>query len=196
MTTSTLREARVVMPMPLDGMRHHEAMRRQFIKAFGGYTAQVGNGGWMDPATGEIIDEPVVIYDVAIKPGENVKLYLIARDTAKALGQKAVYIRYPDGVVEIVPSDQSKEALNSPRLVQLGDVWEARDGTLVRIKHKITSADAFVVRPVVRNETGSGPDYLNEYLVNPDGTYMGGMGAHPRDLTRFVRSGPITHVRV
>lgn len=181
-TTSTLKEARIVMPLPEGGRPRHLEMRRQLVEAFGGYTACRGKGGWLDPVTNEVVNDNVIVYDVAIKPGQNVKLYLIAKQTAEALNQEAVYIRYPDGVVEIVPISQ-EEALNAPRLVQIGDVWETRGGACVQVKHKITSADAFVVRPWYSEVSSGNPD---EYLVTTSGAYMAGMGPHPRDLVRFV----------
>lgn len=101
-----LREARIVMPYNsgIVSSGAHTAMATAFCEAFGGYTCTDGVGGWMNGVVR--VDDVVKVYDVAIEADRDAswdKLFQIAMTAGRALGQEAVYIRYPDGTVSIEP---------------------------------------------------------------------------------------------
>lgn len=103
-----LKEARIVMPdFPLDGHpdpKAHSVLKAALVNTFGGYTASHGTGGWMAP-DGRLMMDSVAIYDVAINAERGTDLAQLAQIAAtagRALKQQAVYVRYPDGDVEIM----------------------------------------------------------------------------------------------
>lgn len=104
---STMREARIVMPIAGNGVdaraadTAHDELRSQLCDAFGGFTQTYGVGGWVDDW--KTVTEPVAVYDVAMVniDRNRIKLGNIALAAGEALGQKAVYIRYADGDVRI-----------------------------------------------------------------------------------------------
>lgn len=98
-----MKEARIILPVVDGGLDVHQRLMTAIAKAFGGYTVAIGVGGWISPE-GESIEDDVVIFDIACDENEDWtfdKLFQIAVEHANLLSQDAVYIRYPDGFVEI-----------------------------------------------------------------------------------------------
>lgn len=66
------------------------ALERRLVDAFGGYTLySFGVGVWKNP-TGEIIQEPVYVYDVVIGASENDSLSAILDEYKQEAEQEAV----------------------------------------------------------------------------------------------------------
>lgn len=99
------REGRLILPVPADGSLNavNRELRRELAQRFGGYTMTTGQGGWVSP-TGELVEEPVAIYDVAIRDGavERDDLWQLAHVYRGKAKQEAVYLRFPDGRVFLV----------------------------------------------------------------------------------------------
>lgn len=102
-----LKEARIVMPFnrKLTAQTNnavHSQLRAKLVGAFGGYTLTTGSGGWLD--AGQVYQDDVCVYDVAINTNVDamIELRSIATQAGHALGQEAVYTRWPDGRVEII----------------------------------------------------------------------------------------------
>lgn len=85
-------------------------IRKELAKLFGGYTETTGFGGWYDEARGVLVEEPNVIFDVAIilRPGygfyekhtENAQAIV---DLAKRiLQQDCVLVQFTQGSSAIV----------------------------------------------------------------------------------------------
>jgi hypothetical protein len=101
-----LKEARIVMPHgdKASSITAHNTLRQRLAEAFGGFTCYRGEGGWVD-RNGCLIRDDVTIYDIAIDDDRDAPYELIARfaiEAGKALDQEAVYVRYPNGEVEII----------------------------------------------------------------------------------------------
>lgn len=105
-----MKEARIVMPVaPLMNSASaaaHAALRKSLAYTFGGYTSTEGLGAWVN--NGSVVQDEVVIYDIACDEHKDAtydKLFTLAVEAGWALNQEAVYIRYPDGTVEIASVD-------------------------------------------------------------------------------------------
>lgn len=107
-----MKEARIILPLegnstdgnrPPAGAAVHRLVRTRLAKRFGGYTRTTGFGGWVD-SEGQIVEENVAIYDVAINQTaeDNADLRAIAVAAACNLLQDAVYFRPTSGLVEII----------------------------------------------------------------------------------------------
>ena len=107
-----MKEARIILPLvgkSADGVRPpsaaavHRLLRTRLAKRFGGYTRTTGYGGWVD-GEGQIVEENVAVYDVAINPTaeDNADLRDIAVAAARNLLQDAVYFRQTSGLLEII----------------------------------------------------------------------------------------------
>jgi hypothetical protein len=99
-----MKEARIVMPenTGINESVVHTALTQELLEAFGGFTSHRGQGAWLD--NGKTVWDDVVIYDIACDENRDYtydKLFEIAQRAGRALDQQAVYIRYPDGFVEI-----------------------------------------------------------------------------------------------
>ena len=77
-----------------------EYVRHELLQAFGGYTEFRGCGAWKD-GHGEIISEPVIVFDVAYRTGRK-NLIKIAEHVKETLQQEAIYVRFNDGSVELI----------------------------------------------------------------------------------------------
>lgn len=101
-----LKEARIVMPMANDGFEQaHAELRHKLCVAFGGFTAFAGQGCWQPEGSKMPIYDTVTIYDVAIDSDRDSPydtLAQIAVEAGRALGQQSVYVRYPNGNVDII----------------------------------------------------------------------------------------------
>lgn len=104
-----MKEARITMPLVGDFMtseaseRAHRLFSKLIAKRFGGYTATKGFGGWID-AGGNLIEEAVMVYDIAATPDEaaDADLVELAKWFGRELRQEAVYVRKLTGEVVII----------------------------------------------------------------------------------------------
>lgn len=102
-----MREARIILPVADNEGRGLEIIHGYLAKAlcttFGGATVTASNGMWCGP-DGRVYDEPGKAYDVAMDATrENAsKLRRIAIRCGRLAKQLAVYVRLPDGSVEII----------------------------------------------------------------------------------------------
>jgi hypothetical protein len=83
-------------PMP----QVHLGLVRSLIAAFGGATSTDGRGYWVDEKTGELFDETVRIYTVAIERHQSRQFLKIAQHFARKADQLALYTVI-DGKAEI-----------------------------------------------------------------------------------------------
>lgn len=126
MAVRHLREARIVLPefgndgSPLCGAGGPVTrLEGMLVKLFGGYTRTEGVGAYMNGG-GHTITESVIVYDVACYPTQKGLLRTLAETFAHEAKQEAVYLRYPDGIVEFVteagqPSTSPLPTANSNR---------------------------------------------------------------------------------
>lgn len=74
-------------------------------EGFGGYTVTDGQGGWIDNQ-GHLVEEDVkivtVAYDDYSDPNADMFLLNSARQVAADLDQDCVYVKFADGIVELV----------------------------------------------------------------------------------------------
>ena len=98
-----MREARLIIPMACESSRAD--LERWLVEYFGGFTTYSGRGGWRAP-DGTVQTERIRIYDIASAWGPDDLAEL--RDIISVIGlqcaQQSIYVRWPDGVVEIVPT--------------------------------------------------------------------------------------------
>jgi len=103
-----MREGMVICPR---GRKYHAVMmqaRDQLIDAFGGCTITASVGSWRG-ATGQVITEPVWQLVVAYNPFYKVSrlpMERVAQFIGREAKQQAVYVRYANGHVEIIPTGQ------------------------------------------------------------------------------------------
>lgn len=198
MTGSIAREARIVMPTnPKDPHKSgdiHRSLGRALCEAFGGYTATEGTGGWIDPDTDQMVYDQVVVYDVAM-PDEFAyfrQLREIAVRFGRLLDQKAVYVRTPEGRVEIIPLDQRPGAnvgteerqakpLGAKRLPKPGEVWATRSGGWAAVARPASVLDGgYNCVLVEQGKMAVAPGYA--FVVGIDGRHSRGGEEHPLDL--------------
>lgn len=103
-----LREAKVIVPeFDNDGnslSEVHEWVSGALNDAFGGVTVTKGDGAWRGPS-GKLYKEPVLLFLVACSPLEEDSYKELRAVVAYVLRngkQKAVYVQFPDGSVEII----------------------------------------------------------------------------------------------
>lgn len=109
-----MREGRIILPtrdnagVLID--KAHLLIKRRLATEFGGYTSTGINGGWLDPRTAVLHEEPGIAYDVAMDEDASAShtLLELARDVLPLANQEAVYVRYPNGEVEIVEAAHRK----------------------------------------------------------------------------------------
>lgn len=103
------REARIILPLhdnegvPL--MAEHRAFGMRVAKAFGGFTAMPIQGGYANDNHPDGVQiEPGAQYTIACPdtPESVEALYAIAKDLLVSCRQKEVYLRLPNGDVEII----------------------------------------------------------------------------------------------
>lgn len=200
-----LREARIVMPFAGDRLvatKVHDKLQRQFCEAFGGYTKFAGSGGWVN-SRGELLNDTNIIYDVAVDSDRDAPWELIARfaiEAGTALDQKSVYVRYPNGevdIINIVKVDEGfdrfvdvgdgRAALGTKHLPQPGESWQTRAGARVWVGRRATVIDGGWYVTVV----DPGPTHekmMFEYVVNHDGKLIPALPGHdsPRDLVKRI----------
>jgi len=95
-----IREARIVLPRVNLNRKEFEGF---LVRSFGGFTRTRGDGAWMNPKGGIVLDK-VWVYDVAATdtPDTTASLRAICRRMAKAYSQDCVYLRLPGGTVEFI----------------------------------------------------------------------------------------------
>lgn len=102
-----LREAQIVLPTVNNAgqslAKAHSDLTRSIIAKFGGVTITEGKGAWT-AEDGKLFAEPVDIYTFAAPTDNNSRQWISARAYALLgeAGQLAIFVRYPDGEVEIV----------------------------------------------------------------------------------------------
>lgn len=112
-----MREACIICPQhdsaghSLQHVKHYA--EKALCNAFGGCTTLSAKGSWVDPR-GELITEPVWQIIAAYEPNvtDDHKLASVARYIGHEGKQQAVYVRYADGNVEIIPTtlEETKHA--------------------------------------------------------------------------------------
>lgn len=194
-----LKEARIAMPYDPQGLTYryqHDELRRDLIAAFGGVTVTKGEGSWNNEAG------HVAIYDIAMEAERDAtwdKLFQIAMKAGRQLGQKAVYIRYPDGSVEIADvaafaensvkrPDAPQIPLGAKRTPQVGEIWETSEGAVVAvIKNIIAKPGGGLDVVMLKHGTLGAYRPGTTYEVDLDGKVLPDQSSHPRDLKRFVK---------
>jgi hypothetical protein len=102
-----MREARIILPRNGnngESLNHvHAGLRRALCEAFGGCTAILVKGAWLDDS-GKLYDEEGIAYDIAcvVSPETSSKLRTIAEHVAREASQICVYLRHSGGDVEFV----------------------------------------------------------------------------------------------
>lgn len=100
------REARIIAPQRDNAGAYVtdalQSLEKSLAHYFGGFTRAEGFGGWFDG--NNIVQEAVYVYDIAadLTSDTAVKLRHIAVALLRDARQQAVYLRYPNGHVEIV----------------------------------------------------------------------------------------------
>lgn len=202
-----LKEARIVMPIIGDGADvDHDKLRNDLLNAFGGYTYTRGAGAWRNSFGQSIIDS-VGVYDIALEADRDAswdQLFQIAMAAGRELKQEAVYIRYPDGTVEITKVNDRNElgGLNRPtednggvktplgakRLPQVGEVWRNSVDQLIAVIGPAGNArldGGYFCSILSRGDSGS--NYAGHtYYVDLDGKVLPDKSSHPRDLKTYV----------
>lgn len=194
-----LREARIVMPYNAarDVRTDHDNLRGDLVGAFGGYTASYGSGAWRNDA-GDTVTDVVAIYDVAIEAERDATwdtLFQIAMAAGRELKQEAVYIRYPDGHVEIAqvhgsqPEDRlgAKVPLGGRRLPAVGEIWETSCGDKVAVVRSFNRVIGKHEVVVLTNGPDSPFSAGTKYEIDEDGKVLPDKSSHPRNLKRFVK---------
>jgi hypothetical protein len=103
-----LKEATVILPDNAEYDAHLLTFQHELATIFGGYTVTKGEGGWVSPR-GDHVRDLVRVYTVAMADSEANADVLeeIALRYGRQLGQEAVYIRFPNGNVDIIDTAQA-----------------------------------------------------------------------------------------
>ncbi len=105
---SEKREARIIVPRNDNDGRPLGAVIAAFesmcCRQFGGFTRAESFGVWFDNSAQRVIAESVFAYDIAcdLSSDTAVKLRHLAVNLLRDARQSAIYLRYPNGVIEIV----------------------------------------------------------------------------------------------
>jgi hypothetical protein len=93
----------------------HDAMRADFIAAFGGYTESDVRGGWRDVETGNNHVEPSLAFDIAAQwdSEKTERLMELAAWYCRAAKQLCVYVRNGKGAVSYVAPKAARELAKS-----------------------------------------------------------------------------------
>jgi hypothetical protein len=113
-----MREGRIILPMGGCARLPSADAITRIADTFGGYTVTTGFGKWKN-GEGKLYSEDVRIVDVAYEPNwdNDAKLFDIASRFQQEAKQESVYIRYANGVVQLVTAQscmQSKQVLVEP----------------------------------------------------------------------------------
>lgn len=113
-----MREARIILPncMP-DCVNANRWLETEIVRCFGGCTRSFGFGSWVDDE-GCVISEPISIYDIAVPDiqASRSALFRMAWTVADMAKQDCVYLRFPDGEVQLVkpsPANEPREERNT-----------------------------------------------------------------------------------
>lgn len=97
-----LKEAQIIVPADPRYALQVGGLIAALVREFGGVTETSGFGYWLNSA-GVSVNEPVRIFTVACEPHASETWF---RWQAERFGrdcdQEAVYVRFPDGTVEII----------------------------------------------------------------------------------------------
>jgi hypothetical protein len=97
-----MREAKLILPVydnrGISLVNVHEALHAKLAHHFKGYTATTADGGWKGGS------EPVIVYTIAMRntSRNNERLYDIAEWLVEQAQQDAIYVKHPDGTVQLV----------------------------------------------------------------------------------------------
>lgn len=79
----------------------HHSLRVDAIEKWGGFTAHNALGGWRRP-DGLTLNEPVMVYEIAMSMADVVNFRSFVRDVAREARQDCVMMVTPNGDVEFV----------------------------------------------------------------------------------------------
>lgn len=212
-----LKEARIVMPMPFDTTNNltmndvFQKMEWEIARNFGSFTVLTGESARVDVDTGQLIKDTVRVYDIAMESGDthDQTLRTVACRAAYRLQQKAVYIRYAYGSVEIVdlgpwaaaniggvnrikpaaPVDNGDEevkpvVIETERKPEPGQIWETRAGALVAVLNVWDCDDGYLQCVTLRQGPETWLSTGERFKVNRGGWRFND-AEHPTDLRRF-----------
>lgn len=189
--TEILREARIVMPTLYDkGYEAHKSLEMTLTETFGGYTSARGQGGWMDGNV--FVHDEIAIYDVAMEDTDaNVdRLGEIALAAGRALGQKCVYLRRPDGVVRMLRVlDVPAAVLGTKRTPQPNEIWETRGGGKALVLNEVRDAgQRLYLTAVLLSRGDAAVTTPHRFSVFASGLYFATEKMHSFDLVKFDRT--------
>lgn len=119
MRAAGVKEAMMILPIANnDGVGLelvHKQLKRELCKAFGGYTAQPVEGGWLDDE-GRLYEDKSIAYTVAMGSTKWMALNNIAKRFCALAEQKCIYVRYPTGNVAFVKAEETAETFNTAGL--------------------------------------------------------------------------------
>ncbi len=101
-----MREAKIILPT-FDNAGNemseaHAQLKAALLRNFGGYTQSIGVGAWHNPSDGEVYNDHLVIYTVAMHDWHAYKLTLIAEHMISITDQECIYTVLPNGDVYMV----------------------------------------------------------------------------------------------
>ncbi len=98
-----MREYAFQLPTPLY-REQADAINAALFALAGGFSTTEVSGHWRDPHTGKVYIEPMTEVRVAVagRPGNVGDLCQLAMQTARNMGEKALYWRGPNGEVFII----------------------------------------------------------------------------------------------
>ena len=98
-------QATIIVPCGTgDEQAYQHGLQWNLAHRFGGYTARESVGGWTN-GKGQLIREPVMVYDVACEDTAEVReqFHGIAADVARDLHQECVFLAFdPDRKAEFI----------------------------------------------------------------------------------------------
>ena len=104
------REACIIVPHTMgdENMKERARLTELLVRAFGGITISDSYGIWQDP-DGAFIREPVQQFVFACSEDiSNNTITSIAAEACIRFKQDAIYVRYPDGTVDIIAKGRAK----------------------------------------------------------------------------------------
>jgi hypothetical protein len=120
---TTLREATITIPIMPRGTVTElhirsvlQTAKEWMTRDFEGVTITMGHRAWGNPDTGEVVQEPVAVYTTAIDPtkGYGAPFRKVVELVGRVLKQERVYVKYPDGKAEIVPTARLWQDMPAP----------------------------------------------------------------------------------
>ena len=75
---------------------------------FGGWSLREGSGAWLDPATNQLVQEDTRLFEVALPESRIAEAKEVARDIARRLGEKALFLRVGTEAVVVAPDGEDR----------------------------------------------------------------------------------------